>query len=122
MSTMASGVGGGGGQKTKNSTNREWGSISKAMDRMAQLLESGGGGGGESMMISMLSNQMHQTAQNMSMQQSHFHQQMQMQLASIEKRAEMSKKYLRQIEKSLAKNKKRKKGGSDDEDDTSDDD
>jgi hypothetical protein len=58
------------------------------------------------------------------MQQSHFHQQMQMQmqLASIEKRAEMSEKYLRQIAKSLAKNKKRKKGGSDDEDDTSDDD
>ena len=74
------------------------------------------------MMISMLSNQMQQTVQNMFMQQSHFHQQMQMQLASIEKRAEMSEKYLRQIAKSLAKNKKRKKGGSDDEDDTSDDD
>ena len=74
------------------------------------------------MMISMLLNQMQQIAQNMSMQQSHFHQQMQMQLASIEKRAEMSEKYLRQIVKSLAKNKKRKKGGSDDEDDTSDDD
>ena len=74
------------------------------------------------MMISMLSNQMQQTSQNMSMQQTIFQQQMQMQLASIEKRAEMSEKYLRQIAKSLAKNKKRKKGGSDDEDDTSDDD
>ena len=74
------------------------------------------------MMISMLSNQMQQTSQNMSMQQTIFQQQMQMQLASIEKRAEMSKKYLRQIAKSLAKNKKRKKGGSDDEDDTSYDD
>ena len=65
---------------------------------------------------------MQQTAQNMSMQQSMFHQQMQTQLAMIEKRAETSEKYLRQIAKSLAKNKKRKKGGSDDEDDTSDDD
>jgi hypothetical protein len=73
-------------------------------------------------MISMLSNQMQQTAQNMSMQQSHFHQQMQMQLAVIDKRAEMSEKCLRQIAKSLAKNKKHKKGGSDDEEDTSDDD
>jgi hypothetical protein len=46
MSTTATGVGGGGRQKTKNSTNRERGSISKAMDRMAQSLESGGGGEG----------------------------------------------------------------------------
>ncbi len=122
MSTTASGVGGGGGQKTMNSTNREWGSISKAMDRMAQSLESGGGGGGESMMISIVSNQMHQTVQNMSMQQSMFHQQMQMQLAAINKRAETSEKYLCQVAKLLAKNEKRKKGGSDDEDDTSDDD
>ena len=30
-------------QKTKNSTNCEQGSISKVMDRMAELLESGGG-------------------------------------------------------------------------------
>ena len=92
---------------------------------MAQSLEScgsGGGGESESFMLSMLSNQMQQTVQNMSMQQTIFQQQMQMQLASIEKRAEMSEKYLRQIAKLLAKNKKRKKGGSDDEDDTSDDD
>ena len=124
MSTTASGAGGGGGgQKSKNSTNRERGSISKAMDRMAQSLESGGGGGGESsMMISMLSNQMQQAAQNMSLQQSMFQQQMQMQMAAIDKRAETSEKYLRQIAKSLAKKKKRKKGESDEEDDTSDDD
>ena len=122
MSTTARGVGGGGGQKTKNSTNHEWGSISKAMDRMAQSLESGASGGESAMMISMLSNQMQQAAQNMSMQQSMFHQQMQMQLAAIDKCAETSKKYLCQIAKLLAKEKKRKKGGSDDEDDTSDDD
>jgi len=35
------------GEKTKNSTNREQGSISKAMDRMAESIESGGGGQGE---------------------------------------------------------------------------
>ena len=35
---------GGGGEKTKNSTNRERGTISKAMDRMAESIESGGGG------------------------------------------------------------------------------
>ena len=70
----------------------------------------------------MLSNQMQQTEQNMSMQQSMFHQQMQMQLAAIDKRAETTEKYLCQIAKSLVRNKKRKKGGSDDEDDTSDDD
>jgi hypothetical protein len=68
-------------------------------------------------MISKLSNQMQQTVQNMSMQQSHFHQQMQMQLAKIDKHAEMSEKYLHQIAKSLAKNKKRR---TDDEEDTPD--
>jgi hypothetical protein len=40
-----SSVGGQGGGKTKNSTNREQGLISKAMDRMAESIESGGGGG-----------------------------------------------------------------------------
>ncbi len=46
-------------QKTKNSTNRERGSISKAMDRMAKSLESGGRRDGESsMMMLMLSMQM----------------------------------------------------------------
>ena len=34
----------GGGEKTKNSTNRKRGFISKAMDRMAESIESGGGG------------------------------------------------------------------------------
>ncbi len=43
-SSMSYTSGGGSGGKTKNSTNREQGSISKAMDRMAQSLESGGGG------------------------------------------------------------------------------
>jgi hypothetical protein len=71
--TMASAVGGGGGQKTKNSTNCERRSISKMMDRMAQSLEScGGGGGEESFMLFMLSNQMQQTAQDFSMQQTMF--------------------------------------------------
>ena len=45
-----------------------------------------------------------------------------MQMAAIDKRAETSEKYLRQIAKSLAKKKKRKKGESDVEDESSDDD
>ncbi len=73
-------------------------------------------------MLSMLTNQMQQTAQNFSMQQMMFQQQMQMQFAAIDKRAEPSEKYLCQIAKSLAKNKKGKKGGSDDDKESSDDD
>ncbi len=45
-SSMSYTSGGGSGGKTKKSTNPKWGSISKAMDRMAQSLESGGGGEG----------------------------------------------------------------------------
>ncbi len=45
-----------------------------------------------------------------------------MQFAAMDKCVETSEKYLRQIAKSLAKNKKRKKGGSDDDEDSSDDD
>jgi hypothetical protein len=44
-----------GGEKIKNSTNRDRGSISKAMDRVAESIESGGGDSGSNMMISMLS-------------------------------------------------------------------
>jgi hypothetical protein len=42
--SYTSSVGGRGGDKTKNYTNRERGSISKAMDRMAESIASGGGG------------------------------------------------------------------------------
>ncbi len=42
--SYTSSVGGRGGDKTKNSTNHEWGSISKAMDRMVESIASGGGG------------------------------------------------------------------------------
>jgi hypothetical protein len=45
LSSNISSRGGRGGEKTKNSTNRERGSISKAMDRMAESIESGGVGG-----------------------------------------------------------------------------
>jgi hypothetical protein len=44
LSGNISSGGGRGGEKTKNSTNRERGSISKVMDRMAESIESGGGG------------------------------------------------------------------------------
>ncbi len=44
--------------KTKNSTNQERGSISKALDRIAQSLKSGGGGSESNMMMLMLLMQM----------------------------------------------------------------
>jgi hypothetical protein len=60
--------GGRGGDKTKNSTNRKWGSISKAMDRRAELIASGGGGdSGSNMMMLMLLMQMQQQMQQLSM-------------------------------------------------------
>jgi hypothetical protein len=73
--------------KIKQFTNRERGSISKAIDRMAALLD---GGSGErdswsGMMILMSSMQMQQQSQNFAMQQQMFQQQMQMQMAAMEK-------------------------------------
>jgi len=111
---------GGGGQKTKNSTNRERGSISKAMDRMAQSLESGGGG--------VCYDDIHAVESNATSCTEYFYAAVNvstadaMQMAAIDKRAETSEKYLHQIAKSLAKKKKHKKGESDEKDDTSDDD
>ena len=62
-----------GGEKTKHSTNREWGSISKAMDRMVESIKSGGwGDSGNNMMMSMLSMQMQHQTQQFSMQQQMF--------------------------------------------------
>ena len=117
-------------QKTKNSTNRKRGSISKAMDRMAQSPESRGGRDGESsMMMSMLSMQMQNATQQMSMQWSMFQQQLQMQMSMLDKRAETNEKYLRRLAKSIGSigcSKKRKRSGgvddSDNDDDSSDED
>ena len=105
-----------GGGKTKNSTNRERGSISKAMDRMAESIESGerGRDSGSNMMISMLS-------QQMQMQHQFLQQQMQMQMAAMEKRAGTSEKYLRRIAKTIGKNNKRKRGGDNNDYDSTDD-
>jgi hypothetical protein len=63
----------GSGGKTKNSTNRKWGSIFKAMDRMVQSLERGGGGSESNMMMLMLSMQMQQIAQQLLLHQQMFH-------------------------------------------------
>jgi hypothetical protein len=72
------------------------------------------------MMMLMLSIQMQQTAQQFLMQQQMFQEQMQMQMSAMEKRAETSKKYLRQIAKSMTShNYKCKRGGTDEEDDDS---
>ncbi len=72
----------------------------------------------------MLSMQMQQMAQQISMQQQIFLQQMQMHMSAIEKRADTSKKYLWQIAKSMTThNNKHKRGGTDDKDyDSSNDD
>jgi hypothetical protein len=61
-----------GGRKDKKFTYREWESISKAMDRVAESIESGGGDSGSNMMISMLSMQMQQQTQQFSMHQQMF--------------------------------------------------
>jgi len=111
--------GGEGGQKTKNSTNRDRVSLSKSIQRVAESLETAGGGGESGMMVSMLSMQMQQQAQQFSMQQQMFQQQMQMQIAAIERRAEVNEKYLRRIAKAVSK---RKRGESDDDDGSSGDD
>ncbi len=55
-------------RNTKHSTNHKQGSISKALDRIAQSLESGGGGSESNIMMLMLLMQMQQTAQQLSMQ------------------------------------------------------
>ena len=60
--------------------------------------------------------------QQFSMHHQMFQQQMQMQMAAMEKRAETSEKSLRRIAKTIGCNKKRKRGGDDDEDDSTNDD
>jgi hypothetical protein len=94
---------------TKNSTNHKWGSIFKALDRIAQSLESGGRGSESYMIILMPLMQMQQTAQ-----------QIQMQMSAMERCADTRKKYLWQIAMFLTNhNNKRKRGGTDNEDDDS---
>jgi hypothetical protein len=120
--SYTSSVGGQGGDNTKNSANCKPGSISKAMDRLAESIASGGGGdSGSKMMMLMLSMQMQQQTQQLSMHQQMFQQQMQMQLTAMDKHAETSEKYLRWIAKMIGC-KKRKRGGSDDYNDESSDD
>ena len=117
--------GGEGGQKTKNSTNRDRVSLSKSIQRVAESLETAeekGESGASGAMVSMLSMQMQQQAQQFSMQQQMFQQQMQMQMAAMEKRAETSEKYLRRIAKTIGRRNKRKRGGNEDEDDSTRDD
>jgi hypothetical protein len=90
--------------KTKNSNNHKQGSISKALDRIAQSLESGRGGSESNMMMLMPLMQMQQMAQ-----------QIQMHMTAMERRADTHKKYLWQITMSLTShNNKRKRGGTDD--------
>ena len=141
---------GGGEKRPKILLIANGGLSQKAMDRMAESIESGGqgdSGSNNNNMISMLSMQMQmqmqQQAQQLSMQQQMFQQQMHMQMAAMEKRAETSEaamqkraeasesamqkraetseKYLRRIAKTIGRN-KRKRVGDYDEDDSPDDD
>jgi hypothetical protein len=115
--------GGEGGQKSKNSTNRDRVSLSKSIQRVADSLETAGGGGESGMMVSMMSMQMQNMQQQFSMQQQMFQQHLQMQMAAIERRAETSERYLRRIAKAVGdRNNKRKRGGSDNDDESDEDD
>ena len=68
LSSMSYTSGEGSKRNTKNSTNHKQGSISKALDRIAESLESGGGGSESNIMMLMLLMRMQQTAQQLSMQ------------------------------------------------------
>ena len=87
--------------------NRDRVSLSKSIQRVAESLETAGGGGESGMMVSMLSMQMQQQAQQFLMQQQMFQQQMQMQMAAIERRAEVNEKYLCRIAKAVGNMRKR---------------
>jgi len=65
-------------------------------------------------MISMLSMQMQQQMQQFTTNQQMFQQQIQMQMAAMEKRAVNSEKYVCQIVKTIGR-KKRKRGGTESE-------
>jgi len=112
LSSMSYTSGEGSKGNTKNSTNHKWRSISKALDRIAQSLESRRRGSESNMMVLMLLMHMQQTAQQIQMQ------------SAMKRRLDTGKKYLWQIATSLTShNNKRKRGGTDDEDnDSSNDD
>ncbi len=83
----------------------------------ATAVSSEGGKIESNMRMLMLSIQMQQTAQQISMQQQIFLQQMQMHMYAMEKRTDTSKKYLWQIAKSMTThNTKHKRDGTDEED------
>jgi hypothetical protein len=96
----------------KNSTNSERGSISKAINKIAESVITGGASEASDMMT-MLSNQMNQQ----SMQQQMFQQSLKMQMDELEKKGDMTNKYLRCIVQSISgggckRKKKRSKGSS----------
>jgi hypothetical protein len=68
LSSMSYTSGEGSKGNIKNSTNHKWGSISKALDRIAQSLESRRRGSESNMMMLMLLMHMQQTAQQIQMQ------------------------------------------------------
>ncbi len=82
-----------------------------------KLFQVRGGRIESNMRMLMLSIQMQQIAQQISMQQQIFLQQMQMHMSAMEKHADTSKKYLWRIAKSMTThNNKCKRGGTDEED------
>ncbi len=105
----------------KNSTNCKQGSISKGIDRMAELIETGASGS-ESGMIMMLSNQINQHAMHQQMLQ----QNMKMQMEALEKKGDLTNKYLCQIAWNIGgggnRRKKSKRGSSSSSSSSSEDD
>ena len=106
--------------KTKNSSNKERGSVMKSIDKLTASLDGGdgggGGGGADQSMMSMLAMQMQQNAQSQFMQQQMFQQQFQMQMGQmtkeIKKGNNLTGKLVNAIAKKMSGKKRRKKVGS----------
>jgi hypothetical protein len=105
--------------KTKNSSNKERGSVLKSIDKLTASMDGGGGGGGgDQSMMSMLAMQMQQNAQSQFMQQQMFQQQFQMQMGQmtkeIKKGNNLTGKLVNAIAKKMSGKKRRKKVDSGD--------
>ena len=97
----------GGSRKTKNSSNRERGSVGKALNRACDMFRNDGDDG-KIAMLSMQMQQIQQQSQQSQQNQFLLHQQLQMQLSVMEKRAEMTEKYLKRLVKNTGRNAKKK--------------
>ena len=114
MSPVPSRSVGGSSQKTKNLMNRECGSITKAVKKMADAMIGIGdgmmGGGGGSSMIPMLTTQMQQQSSNQLLfqqqitpQMNKMEEQIHSKMDKMEQRTKTTEKYLKLLIKSIKK-------------------